>query len=405
MPFFAYKAVDRHGEVLTGFIEGNDIDTAYTNISSSGLYILSIKKLDALTKFYLDKIKYRGITNKDIIEFANGLAVMVRAGIPLLTAVHDISGAVENKNFKRVIEDVSRMVELGASFSTALSLHKDVFSEIFIHLVKVGEETGQLDKSLTDAAMHLQRMEDLKGAIKRALMYPVFAIITTTGALLFWLVYVLPKITVLFKDMSVELPPLTKAIIASSDFTRESWYILLLIPVTIYIILKLLSRKESTKYYLDLARLKLPIVKSIVFNKLHALFAEQLRIMLASGLTIDRSFDIIINVIDNAVFRRALITVKEDILLGSRINEALKKHEMIFPNIVVRLITIGEETGGLTEQLNYLSEEFIKKLNEISAKMEKLIEPIVIVVIGAIFLVIIAGLLLPIYNLVATVGK
>ncbi len=405
MPFFSYKAIDRQGEVLTGFIEGSDIDAAYTNISSSGLYIVSIKKLDKLTKLYLDKIKYRGITNKDIIEFANGLAVMIRAGIPLLTAVHDISGAVENKNFKRVIEDVKRMIELGATFSTALSFHKDVFSEIFVHLVKVGEETGQLDKSLIDIAMHLQRMEDLKSAIKRALMYPVFAIITTTGALLFWLVYVLPKITVLFKDMSVELPPLTKAIIAASDFTRESWYILFLIPVTIYIILKLLSRKESTKYYLDLAKLKLPIVKSIVFNKLHALFAEQLRIMLASGLTIDRSFDIIINVIDNSVFKRALITVKEDILLGSRINEALKKHEMIFPNIVVRLITIGEETGGLTEQLNYLSEEFIKKLNIISQKMEKLIEPIVIVVIGAIFLVIIAGLLLPIYNLVATVGK
>ena len=175
-------------------------------------------------------------------------------------------------------------------------------------------------------------------------------------------------------------------------------------PLIIFIGFKLLSRKEATKYYIDKAKLKAPIIKLIVGNKLLALFSEQFRILLGAGLPIDRSFDIMIKVIDNVLFRKALLTAKEDILHGSRINEALKKHGTLFPNLVTRLIYIGEETGNLVEQLNYLTEEYIKKLNDTSQKMEKLIEPIVIVVIGLFFMVIIMGLLFPVYNLVSAVG-
>lgn len=235
-------------------------------------------------------------------------------------------------------------------------------------------------------------------------MYPVFAITATTGTLLFWLIYVLPKISGLFKELGVKLPLLTRILIAASSFSRANWYIFILMPLIIFIGFKLLSRKEATKYYIDKAKLKTPIIKLIVCNKLLALFSEQFRILLGAGLPIDRSFDIMIKVIDNVLFRKALLTAKEDILHGSRINEALKKHGTLFPNLVTRLIYIGEETGNLVEQLNYLTEEYIKKLNDTSQKMEKLIEPIVIVVIGLFFMVIIMGLLFPVYNLVSAVG-
>ena len=404
MPFFTYKAVNLDGEIIKGLVEDTDLDLAYNSVSSSGLYILNIRKSDIFTKFYINKIKARGIKTKHIIELANNLSVMLKAGIPLLTALSDISEIVENKNFARRMEDIKRMVELGSSFSAAISLHQDIFPEIFINLVSVGEETGRLGESLSDIVVHLQRMEDLKNAIKRALMYPVFAITATTGTLLFWLIYVLPKISGLFKELGVKLPLLTRILIAASSFSRANWYIFILMPLIIFIGFKLLSRKEATKYYIDKAKLKTPIIKLIVCNKLLALFSEQFRILLGAGLPIDRSFDIMIKVIDNVLFRKALLTAKEDILHGSRINEALKKHGALFPNLVTRLIYIGEETGNLVEQLNYLTEEYIKKLNDTSQKMEKLIEPIVIVVIGLFFMVIIMGLLFPVYNLVSAVG-
>ncbi len=404
MPFFTYKAINLDGKVIKGLVEVNDIDLAYNSVSSSGLYVLKIRKSNQLAKFYINKIKDRGIKPGHIIEFANNLSVMLKAGLPLLTSLGDIADTIDDKNFKRRIEEIKKMVELGSSFSAALSLRQDIFPDIFINLVSVGEETGRLDKSLSDIVVHLQRMEDLRSAIKRALMYPIFAVTTTTGTLLFWLIYVLPKIAGLFKELGVKLPLITQVLIAASAFSRNNWYIFPLIPFIIFIAYKILSKKEATKYYIDQAKLKAPIIKLIVRNKLLALFAEQFRILIAAGLPIDRSFDMMVKVMDNALFKNAILAMKEDILYGSRIHEAVRKHSMLFPGLVTRLIYIGEETGNLVEQLNYLTEEYIKKLNDTSQKMEKLIEPIVIVIIGLFFMVIIIGLMFPIYNLVSTVG-
>jgi type II secretory pathway component PulF len=392
------------GEIIKGLVEESDIERAYDNVSSTGLYILKIKKTSNLARFYLNKIKSRGIKTQDIIEFANNLSVMLKAGLPLLTSLEDISQTIENKNLRSRIVNIKKMIEMGSSFASALILHKDIFPEIFINLVSVGEETGRLDRSLSDIVVHLQRMEDLKSAIKRALIYPVFAIIATTGTLLFWLIYVLPKIVELFESLAVHLPLMTRILLSVSGFSRSNWYLFILIPLVVFISIKLLSKREATRYYIDLAKLRLPVVKHVVFNKVLALFAEQFRILFAAGLTIDRSFDIMIKLIDNAVYKRAISDIKEEILLGSRIHEAIERHGRLFPNIVSRLIFVGEESGNLTEQLNYLSEEFLKRLDDISQKIGKIIEPVVIVIIGIFFMVIIAGLLLPVYDLITAVG-
>jgi general secretion pathway protein F/type IV pilus assembly protein PilC len=248
-------------------------------------------------------------------------------------------------------------------------------------------------------------MEDLKNAIIRAMMYPTFAFLGTTGALLFWLIHVLPQMSELFISMDVELPVITRMLISASDFSSAYWYAYILVPLFIYVILKLLSKKASTKYYLDKLALNIPVVKLILSNKLLALFSEQLRILTAAGVTIDRSLNIMISVMNNIVFSRVLQKVKEDVMLGSMISEAIKKHPDLFPNIAVRMISVGESTGNLADQLNYLSEYFLARLDDISQKMGKMIEPLIIILIGGMFVVIILGLLSPIYDLLAGVGK
>jgi type II secretory pathway component PulF len=330
---------------------------------------------------------------------------MLKSGMPLVTALSDIALTSDNKRFRARLLEIKRSIELGSSFSSALSPHTDIFPEIFVNLVSVGEETGRLDQSLSEVAVHLQRIEDLRSAIIRALMYPVFAFIGTMGALLFWLIYVLPKVTSLFTTMDVKLPTLTLFLISASNFSQKHWYVYLAVPAFIYILITLLARKKSTKYYIDAIKLKIPILKLLLSNKLLALFAEQLRILVAAGVTIDKSFDIMINVIDNSVFRKALVDIKENILLGSRISESVKRHAALFPNLVIRMISIGESTGNLSEQLNYLSEYYLNKLDDISQKMGKMIEPIIIMIIGSIFLIIILGLMAPIYDLISQIGS
>ncbi|RJR15792.1 MAG: type II secretion system F family protein [Nitrospiraceae bacterium] len=405
MPYFNYRAINEQGVLVRGLIEHIDIDHAYDNISDSGLHIVKIYKSDRVTGLYLKKVSSWSIKPKDIIEFAKNLSVMQRAGLPLIQSITDMAESSENRHFRDKLLSIKRSIELGSGFSEALARHKDVFPEIFINLMSVGEETGRLSESLTDVALHLERMEDLKSAIVRALMYPAFALIGTMGALMFWLIYVLPKMSELFKSMGVSLPPLTQALIAASDIASSRWYIFFLAPVMVYAILKLLSRYDATRYYLDAAKLRLPVINLVTTNKLLALFAEQLRILIAAGVTIDRALDMIINVINNSVYRKAVAEVKNDIVLGSNISDAIRKHPALFPNLVIRMISIGESTGNLTEQLNYLSEYFLKKLDDISQKMGKMIEPIIIIVIGGMFVVIIMGLLAPIYDIVSGIGS
>ena len=223
MPFFIYKAVNNYGEVVKGQVEESSMEVAYDNVTSSGLHMLKIQKSDIFSDFYFRKIRSRGIKTADIIEFASNLSVMQNAGLPLLTSISDIAESIDNKYFMERLLDIKRNVELGLGFSESLKRHHDVFPEIFINLIEVGEETGRLSESLSEIAVHLQRMEDLKNAIIRALMYPAFAFLGTTGALLFWLIYVLPQMSELFIAMDVELPVVTQVLISASDFSRSYW--------------------------------------------------------------------------------------------------------------------------------------------------------------------------------------
>jgi type II secretory pathway component PulF len=235
-------------------------------------------------------------------------------------------------------------------------------------------------------------------------MYPAFAITTTLSALVFWLAFVLPKLVGTMSSMGVKLPPLTLGLIAVSSLFQAHWgkmlFSLLIIPFGIY----MMGKNKKARYYRDLAAIRIPIVKLIVYNKLLASFAEQFGILVAAGIAIDRLFDLLIPSIGNEYFAVKLHKAKENILHGNLISESLKEQEL-FPNLVLRMISIGESSGTLDSQLSFLSGYYAKKLNDATESLGKLIEPLVMIVIGGLFSVIIMGLMLPIYDLVSKMGK
>ncbi|MDI6890542.1 MAG: type II secretion system F family protein [Thermodesulfovibrionales bacterium] len=404
MPFFSYRAIDGSGALVKGIVETTNMDVAYDSIASAGLHVIDIKKSNEYIVSIKRRVLAKKIKRRDIIEFASNLSVMLKSGIPLLSALSDIAETTENRYFKQKIDSIRSTVELGSRFSDAVAVQKHIFPDIFVRLVMVGEETGRLDKGLSDVAGHLQRMEDLAASIKRALIYPAFAIVTTTGALLFWLIYVLPKVITVFKDMGIVLPLPTRILISISNFTQSYWYLILLSPVILFVLIKVLRQKKETRYYIDLAKIKFPVMKHVIYNKLLALFSEQLRILTTAGITIDRSFEITADVIGNDVFKSAIEDSKQAISGGSRISDALRKHE-VFPPLATRMIDIGETSGTLDEQFAYLSEYYLKRLDDVSQKLGKMIEPIVISVIGLMFALIIIGLLFPVYELVSKMGR
>jgi len=404
MSFFAYKALDDTGKESKGFLEAADAAAVYGMLSDRGLYVVTITESSRLASEIRRGLRARRIKRSDIIELANNLSVMLAAGVPLLTALGDIISTIEDAFFQHIIVEIKHAIEGGASFSDAVALHRDVFPDIFVRLVRIGEETGRLDRSLKDIADHLQKMEDLSQSIKRAMIYPAFAIVTTMGALIFWLAYVLPKILKVFIEMKVQLPFMTRVLIVVSNVMQDFWFLFLLLPVVLFAAVKLMKQNPRTRYYVDAAKLRIPVVKLVVVNKLLALFSEQLRILITAGITIDRALDIIADVIGNDVFRRALISVKEDVSFGSPIAESLRKHP-VFPPLILRMVDIGESTGNLDGQFTFLSQYYIRKLDDVSDRIGKLVEPIVITIIGLLFAIIVIGLMFPIYELVSKMGK
>lgn len=399
MPNFSYKAIDSNGALVRGSIEASDLEAASDTIFHGGLNVLEIRKGNELLASIRKRYLARTIKRKDIVEFANNLSMMLKTGVPIVTALYDIAETTDNVYLRRNIQNIGHLVEYGSRFSDAVALHKDIFPEVFIHLVVVGEETGGLDKSLADLAMHLGKMDDLAEAIKSAMMYPTFAVITTTGALLFWLKFVLPGTMSMFKSMGVALPLPTRILLQMSNFTESYWYLILMTPVALFALVIAMNRREKTRYYIDAAKIKMPVMKHIVYNKLLALYSEQMRILSVAGITVTRSMDIVAKIIGNEVFRLAIEGSLQDISAGSGISEAMKKRE-VFPKMMTRMVFIGESSGTLDEQFGYLSEYYLKRLDAVAERIGKMIEPIVIVVIGLMFVFMIVGLLMPIYDLV-----
>ena len=404
MNYYFYKAVNVDGSLIDGIVEAEDLASVYDDLTAKSLRVLAVKKASKMAARLRQRFASRGVKRVDVIECVRNLSVMLTAGIPLLSALEDSIEATENKSLKSALTDAKKEIELGLNFSDALSRQRGIFPDILVRLTKVGESTGRLDKSLTDVADHLQRIEDLSQAIKRSLFYPVFAIVTTTGAMIFWFVYVLPKIMNVIQEMGVELPFITRVLMAMSNAISTYWYVIVCVVIALAIAVQVMRTREKTRYYYDFMLLKLPIVKLIVYNKLLALFAEQMRILIVAGLTIDRTLDIVAGVIDNLVFRRAIVAVRENVLLGSRISDTLKDHK-IFPPMVTRMVNAGERSGNLDTQFSFLSGYYIKRLDDISSKLGKMIEPILLSVVGLVFILILMAVLLPVYELVSKVGK
>ncbi|MBA4416504.1 MAG: hypothetical protein C0392_01130 [Syntrophus sp. (in: bacteria)] len=397
MGLFAYKGIDIHGGLTKGFVQAEELNEAQKDLVSKGLSILTIKAAGSASKLRKRSGK---VKRRDVIEFVRSTSMVLKAGIPILDALDDLGQTTDNKDLKAAILDIKERITSGSTMSDAFKANGHVFPDILMRIVKIGEETGRLELSLMDVANHLQRLEDLSEAVKRALMYPIFVLITTGGALLFWVVYVMPKLFVVIKEMGVPLPFLTRMLLFVSNLTQSHWYIIPIIPVVLIFMIKAAKKRENTRYYLDLFIMKLPIVKLFIHNKLLAFFSEQMRIMVIAGLTFDRSFSIVAASMDSEVFKRALTGIREKILTGSRISDALRGYP-IFPPMVIRLFDIGESSGNLDEQLAFLSDIYFKKLDALSDKLSKMIEPILMTVVGVIFAVMIMAILLPIYDVVS----
>ncbi|MGE4299417.1 MAG: type II secretion system F family protein [Desulfovibrionaceae bacterium] len=405
MRAFRYKILDKDGKTIRGMVElpFDQTPPAIRYLERQGGTVLNIAPVDPVTNFFLNISKSMAkVGRKDIAEVLNNLSMLLSAGVPVLTAMNDVLSDMKNPVLSQTLKFVITDIEGGQTFSEAIQRHDKVFSPLIQSMCRIGEETGQLDRMLKMSSEHLLHLEEIIGGTKRALMYPSFLLVVVVGACAFWFLFVVPSLVSLFKDMGVVLPPLTRALIAISDWFQNYFFLFIGSVVGFFMFLGFIKRKfKRVRMAMDWVFLHIPVMSMIIETSLVARIAEYLGILQSAGIGVIRTLDIISESIGNTVYERRLLAVKDGIKNGQTLSVSLRQANAMHP-FAVRMVSVGEQTGKIEEQTSYVAHIYREKLSNLVEMLGKSLEPAMLVFLGGIFALVIGGLLMPIYDLIST---
>ncbi|MBR7800858.1 type II secretion system F family protein [Undibacterium fentianense] len=330
------------------------------------------------------------------------LAVMTKAGVPIIESLKAISEETDTSQ-KRIASTARLLIsalDAGAPISEAFNRHPNIFPESVRNLMEIGEESGTVDKMLLEAAEHIERMTALSRNMRQALIYPAFVFATMLGAALFWIYYVIPNLAGLFLQMRVKLPKITLMVLEMSKWmeghANTSLYIFLGVIFLFWALLKL--SRGTRKLTFGIAH-KLPIFKTLVTASGMAFITEHLAIMIASGVDIMRSLGVLERALTDEYYKERIKNVRTAVERGELLASAMRQVGG-FPPMALRMIAVGEETGSLDKQLKQLAQEYRMRLAHLIASLSEIIKPVIILLAGLFFVLMIVALLLPIYDLV-----
>jgi general secretion pathway protein F/type IV pilus assembly protein PilC len=375
--------------------------SAISHLERDGGITIYVKKRTRLLGKIVSFRLRKKLSRSSQAEILSNISLMLRTGVPLTTALEETAVSSEVPEVGRNFNDMIISIQGGATFSEAADNYRHIFPETVIYLIRIGEETGKLSEMLKDASDHLKRIQNIVSDTKQALLYPSFVFVAMSAGFLFWFYYVVPKILTLFKEMDVSLPPITIYVMNISYFIQD-YFVYILSGMVLIIFFILIARKHSRRFRksIDALLLKIPLSGNIISASVLAFITEYFSLLINVGMDILQSVTILKESIKNEVYREKLGEVRESLTRGEGIADSFKA-AVIFPVFVTRMLSIGEMSGTLSEQLAYIAEEYKNKLNIIVATIGKALEPVVLVVAGTMFAIIIGALLLPIYDLVS----
>ncbi len=402
---YTYRVRDRQGKVITGTLEADSEASVSQRLRQMGYFVIGIaeEKPAALKKeIHIFKPK---VKPKDLTVFTRQFATMINAGLPLVKCLSILSEQTENPVLAEVVLDVQHEVEMGRSLSEGLSKHPDIFKELYTSMVKAGEIGGVLDDVLLRIATTLESENEIRRRIKSAMTYPAAMFIVSIILLIVMLVFVVPTFEGMFKKMGAKLPFLTSAIINVSHFLG-SWkgvIILILLGVGIYF-LRRWMKTERGRRRVDALKLKLPIFGDLFHKMSMSRFARTLGTLVSSGVPILQALEITSNTVGNKLVSEAVDNVRLGVKEGESIARPLGQSPL-FPPMVTQMLAIGEETGALDTMLNKVSDFYDSEISATVEALTSLLEPLLIVFLGAVVGVIVISLYMPIFSLIQQFSK
>ena len=394
---FAYQARDSLGKWRTGTVETTTEAAAFDILQQHGLIV--IKVIPSRQVSILERVRiFDHIPNKDIVLFSRQLATLINAKVPIVQALKVLQTQVSSRKLKSVIEEVADHVESGESLSSAIAQYPQVFSNLYVSLVRSGELSGTMDESLVYLADQLEKDYDLRSKIIGAMTYPAFIVVALVivGFLMF--IYVLPSLIDVLQQSSVELPFTTKILIAMTNFIQHLWWLVLLIAIVIVAGFRIVIHTVWGRYAFDDVKIKAPIFGNLFVKIYMSRFARNLSTLLAGGIPIVKALESVADIIGNEIYKEIIIEAATQVRNGKSVALAFVDSPQI-PAIVGQMIQIGESTGRLQEILAKLASFYEKEVDGVLKILTTLIEPIIMMILGLAVAVMVAGILLPIYNL------
>jgi type IV pilus assembly protein PilC len=395
---FAWEGVDKQGRKIKGEMDAASV--AFVNATLRRQGISPTKVAKRAKPLFTVKKKIRP---KDIAVFTRQLATMVTSGIPIAQAFDIVGKSHENPSMQDLIMSIKQDVESGTNMTEALGKHPLYFDSLYCNLVAAGEQAGILDAILEKIATYKEKIEAIKGKIKSALFYPTAVIVVAFIITAVLLVFVIPQFESLFKGFGADLPALTKLVIDISNGFQEWWYVIIGgIIGTIVFISYTYKRSPKMHHALDRILLRVPVIGVIVKKATIARFSRTLSTMFAAGVPLVEALDAVAGASGNRIYYEGTLTIKSDVSTGRQLQAAMNDTGL-FPNMVVQMVAIGEESGELDTMLGKVADFYEQEVDDAVAGLSSLLEPIIMVFLGVVIGGLVIAMYLPIFKMAATV--
>ncbi len=406
MAEYAFKAIDARGSIINGRRAANDEFELAAILRRSGLELLRARPVSSVRLFRsLQGVQFGRVSRMEVIEFSNNMGVMLKGGVPLAEALRELREDQGNRYFKSILDRVLVQIEGGAPLHAALQSHPRVFPAIYANIVEIGENTGRLDSVFFDLRKHFKRIEDLTKNARKAMIYPSAVLIILIAVSVFFLVQVFPTMFNMPTAFKVEkLPPMTSAFLWLSTLLQTHYLELSIGAVAFVVGIHILRRIKTTRYYFDWLELRLPYIRGFFLQLRMATFARYLAMLQSAGVDIVRSMELATQSTHNLVLERLLQHSRQRIMEGKALSETLRGGTLI-PNMVVRMISVGETAGTLPEQLEFVADYYDEVLERRIAVALAVMEPLLILVLAGMTLSLIIALFQPMYGIFTDVFK
>jgi MSHA biogenesis protein MshG len=406
MPVFQYTGRDNQGQPVNGNLEANSADAAASQLLNTGITPIEIsstkKEIESTEKSSLnfDFSKNKKPTLDDLVLFSRQMYTLMRAGVPIIRAITGLTDTTRNQVLKRALHDIRIEIEGGHELSVALAQHSDIFSHLFISMVQVGENTGNLDEVFLQISGYLEREKNTRDQIKAAMRYPSFVIVAIAIAMFIINMWVIPTFAKVFAGFGAELPLPTRILLGISEFTVSYWYIIFGILIAAYFAFRHYIKTEKGHWQWDRFLTRVPIIGSIVLRATLARFARSFSMGLRAGVPLVTGLALVSRAVDNVFVGGHIADMRNGIERGDTLTRTAASTEMFTP-LIIQMLTVGEETGNVDDMLEEVADFYDREVDYDVKNLTSAIEPILIVFIGAMVLVLALGVFLPMWDLAA----